>query len=89
MKLVFQYSGARDEIALDITNTLNMIPNSVNDPRDSLRKNTIKSRKSFTAFAKPIPPSEVSSSRSMNFFGNMIENVNGAAKNCSSCGGAK
>ena len=75
---------------LDISNNpLPVFPQS-NDPRDSLRKNTIKPRKDFSAFKKPIINTPDPNVRAINMFQvGMIQSVMSAANNCSSCGGAK
>jgi len=88
MKLFFQYSRARDQINLDISNNLLTNYPTFTDPRDSLRKNIIKPKRNFDAFKEPIVSS--ASTRSMSMFQRgIIENVTGPTDNCSSCGGAK
>lgn len=89
--MIFQFQRAREQTTLDISNNpLSNFPSS-DDPRDSLRKNIIKPRRNFNAFKSPSTQSENdSSTRSLNMFQTgIIENVNGPAQNCSSCGGAK
>ena len=85
--MVFQNKLSRTSAALDLVNRSPIIIPTNTDPRDSLKQNTIKPKKNFSAFAKgPIPIT----SRSINMFQTgMIENVSGPVKNCSSCGGAK
>ena len=89
--MFFQYNRARDQINLDISN--NPLPNfpTSTDPRDSLRKNIIKPKRTFSAFKQPIVQlPDDSSTRALTIFQRgMLENVTIPAQNCSSCGGAK
>ena len=87
MKMVFQNKLSRTSAALDLVNRSPIIISTDADPRDSLKKNIIKPKKNFTAFAKG--PSSITTDNINMFQRSMIENVNGPKKNCSSCGGAK
>jgi hypothetical protein len=84
MKMAFQFYSARNQTTLDIS--LNTFPTST-DPRDTLKRHIIKPKKDFSAFKTPTLSTET---RSLTIFQTgMLENVNSANKNCSSCGGAK
>ena len=92
-KLNFQYNSPRNVLYLDTSDRpVPIYPNVFTDPRDTLKKNTIKNNKDFSIFRNPVinKPENNSEMRSPNIFTRgMIEKVSGPPNNCSSCGGAK
>lgn len=85
--MVFLNNFSRTSNALDLVNRPPIIIPTTTDPKDSLKQNTIKPRKDFSAFKKG--PTPITSDNINIFQRSIIENVSGPIKSCSSCGGAK